>query len=93
MIRTTTRDSSTDDVRAGAVSMGDITDLTRVHFPRNTLNGAGDRIDYYRFTLTEPREINFGVRQQDADADMFLEDAEGNVLHNSVKRARRTRRS
>ena len=53
--RTTTRDSSTDDVRAGAVSMGDITDLTRVHFPRNTLNGAGDRIDYYRFTLTEPR--------------------------------------
>ena len=79
------RGTSTDDVRTGATDLGDITNLQGPRFPLNTMDGDGDRIDYYRFTLTEAKEVALGLRQQDANADLFLEDAEGNVLHSSVE--------
>ena len=75
---------SSDDTRAGARDFGDITELTGPRFPRGTLDGDGDRVDYYRFTLTEAKRIGLGLRQQDADADMFLEDADGNELYGST---------
>ena len=64
--------------------LGDITDLSGPRFPNASLDGDGDRIDYFRFTLTEAKEVGLGLRQQDADADLFLEDAEGNVLYSST---------
>ena len=73
-----------DDARDGATDLGDITDLDGPHFPNASLDGDGDRIDYFRFTLTEAKEVGLGLRQQDADADLFLEDAEGNVLYSST---------
>ena len=78
------RDTSADDTRSGAVDLGDITSLEGPRFPRNSMDGDGDRVGHYRFTLTEAKKVNLGLRQQDADADLFLEDAEGNVLHRSV---------
>ena len=58
--------------------------LSGPRFPNASLDGDGDRVDYFRFTLTEAKEVGLGLRQQDADADLFLEDAEGNVLHSST---------
>ena len=37
-----------------------------------------------RFTLTDAKRVGLGLRQQDADADLFLEDADGNVLYRST---------
>ena len=78
------RAQSSDDVRAGARDFGDITSLTGPRFPRGTLDGDGDQVDYYQFTLTEAKRIGLGLRQQDADADMFLEDSDGNELYGST---------
>ena len=77
--------ADTDAAREGATDLGDITDLDGPRFPTNSLDGDGDRIDYYRFTLTEAKQVGLGLRQQDANADLFLEDAEGNVLHSSAE--------
>ena len=76
-----------DDTRAGARELGDggdITDLAGPRFLQASLDGGGDSVDYFRFTLTEAKTVGLGLRRQDADADLFLEDAEGNVLHSST---------
>ena len=76
--------TDTDAVRAGATDLGDITDLQGPRFPLGTVDGDADQVDYYRFTLTEAKEVGLGLRQQDANADLFLEDADGNVLYSST---------
>ena len=81
---TTVNPTDSDTAREGATDLGDITALEGPRFPRNSLDGDGDRIDYYGFTLTEAKQIGLGLRQQDTNADLFLEDAEGNVLHSST---------
>ena len=54
-------------------------------FPKYTIDGDNDRVDYYRFELTEPKDINLGLRQLDADADLALEDSEGGNIKRSRK--------
>ena len=76
--------SAVDDTRAGATDLGDITALQGPRFPRGALDGDTDQVDYYRFTLTEAKRVDLGLRQQDADADLYLEDANGNVLYRST---------
>ena len=73
-----------DATRAGATDLGDITALQGPRFPRGTMDGSADQVDYYRFTLTEAKRVGLGLRQQDADADLYLEDADGNVLYRST---------
>ena len=72
-----------DDTRDGATDLGNITSLAGPEFPNASLDGDGDSIDYFRFTLTEAKQVELGQRRQDANADLFLEDADGNVLHSS----------
>ena len=74
-----------DAARAGATDLGDITGLAGPAFPTGAIDGGADAVDYYRFTLTEAKQIGLGLRQQDTNADLFLEDAEGNVLHGSTE--------
>ena len=74
----------TDATRAGAADLGDITALQGPRFPQGTLDGDTDQVDYYRFTLTEAKQVGLGLRQQDANADLYLEDADGTVLHSST---------
>ena len=73
-----------DPARAAAEDLGDITELAAARFPRGTLDGGADGVGWYRFTLSEARAVGLGLRRQDADADLVLEDAEGNVLHSSA---------
>ena len=74
----------TDATRAGATDLGDITALAGPRFSQGTLDGDADQVDYYRFTLTEAKQVGLGLRRQDADADLFLEDADGTVLYRST---------
>ena len=73
-----------DPARGAAEDIGDITELAAPLFPRGTLDGAADGVAWYRFTLSEAREVALGLRHQDADADLVVEDAADNVLHSSA---------
>ena len=75
----------TDAERGGAADLGDITGLAGPQFPAASLDGSSDSVDYWRFTLSEARRVGLGLRQQDANADLFLEDAEGNVLYSGTE--------
>ena len=74
-----------EPARAAAEDLGDLTELAAARFPLGTLDGGADRVAWYRFTLSEARAVALGLRRQDADADLVLEDAEGNVLHSSER--------
>ena len=76
--------SAADDTRAGATDLGDITELLGPRFPLGTVDADADGVDYYRFTLTEAKQVGLGLRRQDANADLFLEDADGTVLYSST---------
>ena len=77
--------ASEEPARAAAEDLGNITELAAPRFPLGTLDGGGDTVAWYRFTLSEAREVALGLRRQDADADLVLEDAAGNVLHSSER--------
>ena len=49
------------------------------------MNGDRDRIDYFRFSLAKTREVNLRLLKQDANADLFLEDVDGNVIYSRTR--------
>ena len=69
-----------DAVRAGATELGDITGLAGPAFPTGRLDGGADAVDYFRFTLSEAKGVHFGLRQQETNADLFLESEDGVVI-------------
>ena len=80
--------SDTDAERAGANDLGDITDIAdtsiidRSH--TDLIGGDSDRVDYYRFSLAEEREVELRLRtvhQEETSVDLILEDADGNILY------------
>ena len=81
----TVRVSASDDTRDGARDLGDITDHSGLRYSNASLDGDGDRVDYFRFTLTDAMRVNLGLRRQDADADLYLENAQGNVIYSSTR--------
>ena len=74
-----------DALRAAATDFGDITDVSSPLFPRGTLDVTADAVNYYRFTLTEAKQVGLALRGQDADADLVLEDEHGTELHSSER--------
>ena len=69
-----------DAARNDATNLGDITDMEKPLFPTGDLDGGDDAVDYFRFTLSEPREVHVGLRQQETNADLFLEAEDGGVI-------------
>ena len=78
-------DADSNSTRVEAVDLGDITNLEKTRYPAYTINGTDDKVDYYKFTITEPKFVSTGMRQLDADATVTLEDADGNVLKSKSK--------
>ena len=72
-----------DATRAGATDLGELSGerLSR----KDSVDGGEDAADYWRFTLDETQAVKLSLRRQDANADLFLEDADGNVLHSSTR--------
>ena len=86
-------DDDSDDTRAGAYDLGDITNQARVATETGSLDGVDDTVDYFRFSLTDTREVMLKLRQLDAPTHLYLEDQDGNVLASSKNPAPRTRPS
>ena len=61
-----------DAITTGAIDLGDLTAVTEARAPEYEINGYGDRLDYFRFTLTEPRQVSLELREMDFDADLLL---------------------
>ena len=80
-----TESSDPDATRAGAIDLGDITTLARARYPTYDINGLDDVVDYFRFTLTEPKQVQIGIRQLDADANLTLEHEDGTVIQHKSK--------
>ena len=76
-VAVTTPAPDLDSSRDGAIDLGDITGLEEPQFENYTLEGEADATDYFKFTLTKPMRITVGLKQLDANADIFLEDASG----------------
>ena len=72
-----------DATRPGATDLGDVTSQEGVNHRDGSVNGASDRLDYFRFTLTAARTVELALRRQDANGDLYLEDGDGNGLSSS----------
>ena len=74
-----------DATRGGATDLGDVMALgpSNVGRWRDSVDGNEDVTDYFSFTLTSERLVGIGLRFQDANADIFLEDGAANVLASS----------
>ena len=75
-----TQSSDSDSTRDGAIDLGDITDLESTIYPTYTINGDDDAVDYFKFTITEPKFVTTGIRQLDADATLTLERDDGTII-------------
>ena len=80
-----TESSDPDATRAGAIDLGDITTLARARYPTYDINGLDDVVDYFMFTITEPKQVQIGIRQLDADANLTLEHEDGTVIQHKSK--------
>ena len=67
------------------VELGDITDLQRPQFLVGELDGGAETVNRYRFTISEPKKLGLGLRQQETNADLVLVDAEGAELRAARK--------
>ena len=74
-------------------SAQELGDITAQRLPgglrklEQTVGAEGDAVDYYRFTLSESREVRLGLKLREGEAELSVEDAEGNVLARSMARA------
>ena len=79
---TITSPADADGTRAGAVSLGAQTPARgRQEFRGKSLDRAnGDAVDYYTFTTDGVYELGLGVRDQDIELKVVLEDAAGTTV-------------
>ena len=59
---------------ATSVELGDITEETAAQFVAGEVAAVGDTVSY-AFTLSAPRRVALGIRQQDTNADLVVVDA------------------
>ena len=74
-----------DSTQAGAVALGDITNQHKPKGKNYSIDGVGDVVDYFSFSLTATREVMVKLRQMERNADLFLEDQDGNELASSTE--------
>ena len=84
--------SDTDAQRTGANDLGDVTDVADTSIVDRSrtelIGGDSDRVDYYRFSLAEEREVELRLRtvhQQETNTDLILEDVDGVVIDSSTE--------
>ena len=86
-VNTETEEREPGSTHTSAHELGDIT-AQRIQGGlrklEQTVGAEGDGVDYYRFTLSESREVRLGLKLREGEAELSVEDAEGNVLARSV---------
>ena len=68
---------------SASVDLGDITALDAPQAEPGRLDGTATAVQTYRFTLTAAQAVTLGLRLQHADADLYLEAADGTLLDSS----------
>ena len=76
-------DTDEDASRESANDLGDITTIDDLRLATASIGDYVDEVDYYRFTLSAPKAVTLELLEQDADANLILEDEDGNILHSS----------
>ena len=69
-----------DAQSSGARDLGDVTDWSERRSFDDALDGVDDVVDYFKFSLSEPKLVDVRLRRLEFDADVFLEDSVGTVL-------------
>ena len=72
-----------DATRAGATDLGDITGQSRAKGGNHAIDGVDDQVDYFTFSLTATREVMVKLKEMERNADLFLEDQDGNEIARS----------
>ena len=70
--------------RSTAANFGDLTGVTAFRIRPGTVNRITDGDDHFRFTLTRTRSIFVSLLDLGANADLYLEDANGRTLARST---------
>ena len=84
-VNTETEEREPGSTRSSALDLGDITQFEKTRRHDAQVGVEGDDIDYYRFTLSEAREVRLGLLHRQGDAALSLEDADGTVLGRAVE--------
>ena len=64
------------------IELGDITDDEKAVFREDEIDNDDA---YYEFVLTETKLIEFALRQQEHNANLYIRDQQGNLLHSSQR--------
>ena len=86
-VSTETEEREPGSTHSSAHELGDITGQWiqgGLQELEQTVGAEGDAVDYYRFTLSESREVRLGLKLREGEAELSVEDAAGNVLARSV---------
>ena len=67
--------------RNDSVSLGDIANAAPEN--RDDTVDSDDPVDYFHFSLSEERTVGVRIRKLDYDADLYVEDDDGNVIASS----------
>ena len=67
-----------------AVDFGDISDVPKT-VVNSSIDDADGGVERYRFELSSPQSVEMVLRLLNANADVFLEDADGEVLGSGVE--------
>lgn len=81
---------STQDV---ASSRGDITNQSRAKSGKHSIDGVDDTVDYFSFPLTHTREVMVKLKDMERNANLYVEDQDGDALANSTESCAPTRPS
>ena len=76
-----------DQERNDSVSLGDIADSGPEN--RDGTVDTDDPVDYFHFSLSRQRTVGVRIRKLDYNADLYIEDNDGNVI--AARRERRRR--
>ena len=91
------RATDPDGMRSGAIDLGDITENSLSFGENGRTEGIGispDFVDYFRFTLTAERQVEFALAPVHGSVppDLILEDGTGRVLFRKTATAVETLR-
>ena len=73
----------TESDRTDATELGDLATMSKAKFLDSQLDTDLTSDAYYKFTVSQTASLEFGIRQQERDADLLIEDADHSVIHQS----------
>ncbi len=80
----TSETADPDGTRHTATDLGELSNIEELTTLSGTVNRDSDDKDYYGFTLSVQHNMRFELTGLSANANLYLENAKGGVLHRSI---------